>query len=106
MNDNAFLTGSQVYGTPTPESDIDLVVKMSHEEMLTLCGLVGAGTVEEYGDGQTTIRFGKLNIIICYDGDVRFDSWKKGTEELKKTKPNTRDHAIFVFDELFDKEME
>ncbi len=104
MNDNAFITGSQVYGIPTDKSDIDVVVKMSPEDMINLCSLAGKDDVLEYGDGQTSIRFGKLNLIICYDDGPRFNNWKKGTEELKQTKPNTRDHAIFVFEELFTRE--
>ena len=30
---NAFITGSRVYGCPTKESDIDVVIKMNQSDM-------------------------------------------------------------------------
>jgi predicted nucleotidyltransferase len=104
---NAFLTGSQVYGEPTEESDIDLVVSMSQPETIDLLDLLhdkAKASVEEYGNGQATVRIGKLNLIICYENEERFSNWITGTKYLKKTKPNNRDFAVSVFKRLFSQE--
>lgn len=95
---NAFLTGSHVYGTPTEESDVDLVVFMEEREAAKLWGLQ---------DGEKNggvIRFGKLNIIPCSSRE-RFNDWKRGTEELVKRskelgRPMTRAEAVLMFNQL------
>lgn len=94
---NAFLTGSQVYGKPTKESDVDLVVTVDFGTYKKLHSLAG---VE---DGET-IRFGKLNLILCLD-DLEAAVWKVGTEELKDTlerdrQPTNKVEAKKVFDRL------
>ena len=103
---NAFITGSQVYGTPTEESDVDLVIKMSQPECIRLLELLGSkdgiSRVEEYGEGQATLRIEKLNLIICYDNPKRFSDWKEGTTKLIASAPNTREAAIEVFEDLFN----
>lgn len=40
---NAFITGSRRYGTPRPNSDLDMVVRMSVEELDALVDLKSVG---------------------------------------------------------------
>lgn len=89
-NDNnrpAFLTGSQVYGVPTDESDYDMVLRCSKQLKEFLAKT-----------GGMPIRFGKLNIVAT-TSDAEYDKWKRGTELLKNRLggPATRSEAVEVF---------
>jgi hypothetical protein len=90
------LTGSQVYGVPTEKSDIDVVLMLPQAlvEFLEL--------VSEQGStppGSTSLRFGRLNLIIPDDWKS-LAVWKEGTEKLKKRKPVSRGDAIELFTQL------
>lgn len=92
MIKNAFLTGSYAYGTPTKDSDIDLVVLVDEDVSCFL-----------WDKSETSLKklsFGKLNLILTLDED-HFNGWKDATEQLIKEKPVTREHAIKVIQELF-----
>jgi len=104
----AFLTGSQVYGTPSKESDIDLVVCMTVSDVNTMVRvLTEKGEKPEhvdYGDGQSSIKIGSLNLLVCHT-DKRYASWLLGTQVLMQERqtrhsPLTREHAIEVFSAL------
>jgi len=105
----AFLTGSRVYGIPTEESDVDLVVFMSPPDMISLAcfaDLIGGGDEHDKskqsdaGPLGATLRFGKLNIIVTTD-EPGYHAWAAGTEELKAVgSPVTRGMAIEVFKRL------
>jgi predicted nucleotidyltransferase len=76
----AFLTGSQVYGKPTDESDIDLVVLMdidTQEQLLDLSG------------GKFPIKFGKLNIIAA-STDIQYLAWLEAKRQCLVEKKETR----------------
>jgi len=91
----AFVTGSQVYGTPTEESDIDLVVLVSDEQYSKLVKLSN-GMGENTGPrSYPQIRFGKLNLIALSD-DVVWKAWRDATRSLEKIKPVSRDDAVAV----------
>jgi hypothetical protein len=81
----AFLTGSRAYGTPRPDSDVDLVVCVSKDE---------AAKLRELSDDPDarSVRFGRLNLVICTDRKL-WDAWALGTDELKARAPVTRDEA-------------
>lgn len=87
---NAFLTGSQVYGTPTAQSDVDLAVRVSDSD----CELLATLADQEPGSGGMSIRFGNLNLICL--GERSFEAWREATEELIARKPVTRDEAVKV----------
>lgn len=70
---NAFLTGSRVYGSPQADSDIDLVVRVDETT---------AGLLRLLSGNKDTVRFGKLNVILCTT-DKEFAVWKLGTEQLR-----------------------
>lgn len=83
-----FLTGSHAYGTPTADSDIDMVVWAEDAQLREL--LVGGGY---------PIRYGKLNIILC-DNETDWGIWKKGTEALKRVAPVDRETAVAFLQSL------
>lgn len=92
-----FITGSQAYGTPGPDSDIDLVILCDKEvvdKLQLFSDHSGQDAMEEYyNDGLPCLYFGKLNIIfVCNLG--LFEVWKKATEFLAAKKPVTREQAI------------
>lgn len=93
---SAFLTGSQVYGTPTAESDVDVVVQMTAEEMDKLAPLSeGSFSFDEYGCGRS-FRFGKLN-LIAISSDRLFELWRDSTEACKAIKPVNKIEAKAIF---------
>ena len=98
----AFVTGSFAYGNPTVDSDIDLVVLIDKKDAGHLLNMADAPTTKEeaYGtDVDCQMRFGKLNIIGCYEPKV-FDAWKRGTEQLVAVRPVTRERAKGVLSVL------
>jgi len=107
----AFLSGSQVYGEPTEESDIDLIIRMAKKEMDKLIKILSSkGQIQHidpnYDNGQVSIKIGTLNLLICYT-DKRYLSWATGTKALrlerrKKGKPLSRERAVEVFSGLRD----
>ena len=95
---HSFITGSRAYGTPRPDSDIDLVVLVSPDDLAKLVELsdkqsdFGHPGGVHYEDG-CCLRFGPLN-LICVTYPLHFETWKKGTEELVYKKPVTREVAV------------
>jgi len=95
---NAFLTGSQEYGTPTLESDIDMVVRSDDSKLIEklLEYSAGAGSVPNNAQ-QMSVKFGKLNVLVCFT-DAAYQAWEDGTLELSLRGTCTREEAIEVFD--------
>lgn len=81
----SFLTGSYAYGTPKPESDIDLVVLVTATEAAKLAGIQiqeDAVLSDYYGRTKThSLRFGKLNLDA----------------------PVLRETAVAMFGDIFEK---
>jgi hypothetical protein len=104
---NAFLTGSRAYGTVTPTSDTDVVVLMSRSDAFKLNDQADQPQPSEkiYGDDtDLTMRFGKLNLIVCFEPEV-FNAWDIGTATLRlraRGHPVTRDEAKAVLQPLCD----
>lgn len=90
---NAIVTGSRAYGNPRPDSDIDLVVLVSEDDMMNLVGVAGKVHIEEkmdepqqrYGMGANAavLRFGQLNLLVTTD-PLQFEVWRRGTEAMKR----------------------
>lgn len=96
----ALLTGSQVYGTPHADSDIDLVLRVSVLELNLLINTKGADLIHIYPDNDSaSLKFGKLN-LICVTSDKMYDVWVNGTAHLVEQKPVTRSEAIQHFASL------
>jgi hypothetical protein len=97
---NAFLTGSRAYGTPRPDSDVDLCVLLSHDDLeaLALQAPQSNGEPASGDENDASLRFGRLNVIAMTDPS-RFAAWKEATVELVARKPVTRDQAVKLIDE-------
>lgn len=95
----AFLTGSHVYGTPKPESDIDLVVLVSPADLALIMAAHNASDrndTDYSGAVTASLKFGKLNLLLETRED-RFAIWRLGTSELKTKAPVHRDVAVETF---------
>jgi hypothetical protein len=96
---NAFICGSRAYGTPRPDSDVDLVVLVSAADMLKLAEL------SECANPNIT-RFGRLNLIPV-TSEIEFAAWRLGTEELCRKKaagcPQGKTEGARVLDDLLAK---
>ncbi len=81
---NAFLTGSRIYGTVKPGSDVDLVLLVDEDTKQKLVALSDLG--------KEPVRFGKLNLILC-TMEEEFAVWKVGTAQMKLRK--SRDKVAY-----------
>ena len=86
----AFLTGSQVYGQPRPDSDTDLVIFTDQETVDKL--------IEESDNKTYPIKFGKLNLITTTN-EIEYLAWLTAMLECKNKsaeEPISRDEAISI----------
>lgn len=95
------MTGSRAYGTPREDSDIDLVVLITEQQLGKLVASCAIGETKNttYNGDKTILRFGRLN-LFCMTSFVRYDLWKKGTDELIARRPVTRQEAKDLFIKL------
>ena len=100
---NVFLTGSRAYGTPRPNSDTDLCILMSHEDIHILASQAPHETENEgSGDGtDASLRFGRVNLICMTDAE-KFEAWREATAELVARRPVTRQQAVQLIDEKLE----
>lgn len=98
---SGFVTGSRAYGTPREDSDIDLVVLITEQQLGKLVASCAIGETKNttYNGDKTILRFGRLN-LFCMTSFVRYDLWKKGTDELIARRPVTRQEAKDLFIKL------
>jgi len=110
MNTNAIVTGSQKYGTPKPDSDVDLVVLVSGEDMHILQQFADAeqhketkGNYDGVGGLSASLRFGRLNLLLTTD-PLAYEVWRRGTQKLVIEShldgPIDRDTAVRLFNGL------
>lgn len=99
MNE-AFITGSRAYGTPRPDSDIDLVIKCSHDDLVLLNSFGGKSTWNP-NNVSANLHFDNLN-IIAISSDIVYEAWRLTNEELLKRKPVTRETAKTEFKKSID----
>lgn len=87
-----FLTGSRAYGTPRPDSDIDIAVLFDQQFMDQFRSEWHDD--DESGSGHSdSFIFDEINLITftCQD---EFNAWKEATAELIDRKPVTRVEAV------------
>lgn len=99
----AILTGSQKYGIPRDDSDIDLVVFIDNEDdlkELLMWAEVMSAKLHTQGYNGISLRFGRLNLIVVNDKNT-YDGWKMGTNFLSQIKPVTKEIACLMFDTFF-----
>lgn len=97
-----FFTGSQVYGTPTEESDIDLAILEVGERLSDRLAPLANKSLVVSRDGHDSFKFGRLNILV-FQNEKEFDAWKEATENLKTRRPVTREQAIAEIDKQLAK---
>lgn len=95
--ENAFVTGSQVYGKPGPDSDTDLVVMVEPGDSVRL--------VIAAGGAKFPLRFGTMNLIMVYDETV-FNAWKAAKSlclyrQAEWKRPLTREEAVKIHVDVF-----
>lgn len=104
----AFCTGSQVFGIPRPDSDIDLVLLLDADDVILLAshadqvegGVGWEDAPPEYGNGQVTLRFGKLNLLCCIDENY-YNGWKQATEDAMELRPLSKNESATFFEKVF-----
>lgn len=91
----SFLTGSHVYGSPRPDSDIDLVISADDHDLEVFRSI---------SHGTSTMVFGRLSCILANPEQYRV--WRIGTrflfdfaKELSDLNrpPLSRDYAVSFF---------
>jgi len=99
----SFVTGSYAYGNPHRDSDVDLVVLVSKNDLDILSRLGDKIPHREDNNyvsaGGISLRFGRLNLIAC-TVQLYFEIWREGTKRLKKQSPVSRDEACRFFRKL------
>ena len=96
---NAFVTGSTVYGRPTDESDVDLVILADQDTLDRL--------IEESDNKELPIRFGRLNLIVL-GTKAEYDAWHDAKREcslraLANDCDIDRDEAVAIHKRCFDR---
>jgi len=98
---SSFITGSRIYGSPTSNSDLDLVILVSKDEAEIIKKHADANknlgddkvyARHEHDDDILICRYGILNLIMFTDARL-FNVWQAGTEECIECKPVTRNFA-------------
>lgn len=94
----SFITGSRAYGSPTEESDIDLVILVDNYDASVLQTHSDA---PDPSDKLSHCRYGNLNILLCRT-EQEFLAWATGTATLIKKqcnekRPIPREEAIELF---------
>ena len=95
-----FLTGSRIYGTPTEDSDLDMVV-LADDDMFDRLRAMYAHENDvdrQYEKDSLSIRVGSLNMIVVKT-ELSFLAWKHAKDALVQEveltgRPVTRDRAV------------
>lgn len=95
-----FLTDSHAYGTPRPDSDVDVCIYLdcsnSSDALVDFEQRFG-GLKQLNNEGTRFSAYcGRLNFIVFTDPDL-YDLWLKVTNELIAQKPVTREVACAAF---------
>lgn len=98
----AFVTGSRIYGQPTEESDLDLVVFMPRDQAEKIAKEFPDSLQSKIHPKGTSavFKFGPLNLIAVWNED-RLHAWQDGTEGcidamVDRRRGLTREEAIEV----------
>lgn len=95
-----FVTGSHAYGTPRPDSDIDVVILI---DKTTKDFISDFADKSDKTPGHYAMRFGVLNLICCIYKE-QYNAWREGTLRLIKESPVSRERAIEVLQEEREKQ--
>lgn len=112
----AYFTGSRVYGNPKPDSDLDLVVLMDHDQfhLFVECSDTSVDTDQyEEKPKSASLKFGKLNVIAVTE-EAEFVAWCNGTKkcidlfferreaDLGAATPVSREEAKAIMKQAYD----
>lgn len=82
---NSFLTGSHVYGRPTKESDVDLVLLVDYDT---------AEFLRKHSKlKKEPVRYGNLNLIICETVE-EYMAWYMGTKKAENLANSGRPEGV------------
>jgi hypothetical protein len=105
----AFVTGSRVYGEPTYDSDVDLVVLVDEPTLELLLAVINeqrgmqaeatASATDNPEALSASLNFGCLN-LLCVTSPIAYGIWKLGTEKLTELAPVPRNDAVAYFKAL------
>jgi hypothetical protein len=100
FEESPFPTGSRVYGEPTRDSDVDLVVRCPRHVAdwlaQTMPGEVRTANMTPDRD-STSFEFGNLNLILVHRINC-FYAWAEATQICYDARPVTRPRAITIHD--------
>ncbi len=88
-----FLTGSKAYGTPREDSDTDIAVFIAPDLVAEIEDIV------QVRPNRGVLTCGKTQFLVFTDR-AEFELWRKGTDDLIKLKPVTREFACAHFASL------
>lgn len=95
-----FLTDSHAYGTPRPDSDVDLCLYLdcstSSDTLVDFERVHGPLRQLNYEGTRFYLLHGPLNLIVFTDTKL-YDLWLKITNDLIAQKPVTREVACAAF---------
>jgi predicted nucleotidyltransferase len=102
-----FVTGSWAYGEPRPDSDIDVVVLCTDQELTQLVhrypGLQTLGSSDNSAVDEDreaySLRVHDVNLLATNSPKV-YECWLDGTRALTLASPVTREGAVAVFKAL------
>ena len=86
-----FITGSRVYGSPTEDSDLDIVIRCDRYVAAVLESLIGKCS-SDYDHESVSVQCGRINLHLCTT-DREYDRWRLGTRSCEVVAPIDRETA-------------
>lgn len=90
------LTGSRAYGTPRPDSDIDIVICIDTDNSYHVALL--QALADKQDPDKPGLHVDDVNFIIAMTDEI-MKQWVDGTDALLSEAPVSRDRACKVFNE-------
>ena len=96
MEPQCLITGTRAYGPVSENSDLDVVIRSDHVQILGQFLLVNNIDIQEVNEHYASFYFTipglpKINIIVAENQEV-FDEWEYATEKMKKLRRPILDH--------------
>ena len=96
MEPQCLITGTRAYGPVSKNSDLDVVIRSDHVQILGQFLLVNNIDIQEVNEHYASFYFTipglpKINIIVAENQEV-FDEWEYATEKMKKLRRPILDH--------------
>lgn len=99
----SFITGSQIYGKPNEQSDIDLVIFGDNDLKKELRSFQGPRTIQAQSKTRNgPIKFGNLNLIVVTD-EIEYLAWLHSLRKCRALSLENevkKSQAIHIHDEV------